>query len=294
MPKPCLQTGERLVVVKPKRFGTHLAAGLIIVLLLFIINAFIEGDIAWKYVSDYLFAPAVIKGVQATIIMTFLAMILGLALGCIAALMRMSNNVVMRSVSIGYIWLFRGIPALLQLLLWFNLALIFPQINFFGLFSVRTVDVMIPFVAALLGLGIQQGAYTAEVVRAGILSVDRGQIEAAQSIGMGKLQAMFRIILPQAMRMIVPPVGNETIGMVKLTSLASVIQYGEVLRSVEDIYYFNSRVIELLIVAAIWYMVIVTVLSIVQFYVERYFSRGWGNRQASSPMLQKKDAGKVA
>jgi len=170
----------------------------------------------------------------------------------------------------------------------------FFEINFFGLFSVRTVDVMIPFVAALLGLGIQQGAYTAEVVRAGILSVDRGQIEAAQSIGMGKLQAMFRIILPQAMRMIVPPVGNETIGMVKLTSLASVIQYGEVLRSVEDIYYFNSRVIELLIVAAIWYMVIVTVLSIMQFYVERYFSRGWGNRQASSPMLQKKDAGKVA
>jgi len=270
-----------LIIVKPKPYRTYIAAGLIVLVLLFIVNAFVEGDIAWGYVSANLFAPAVLKGVQATIIMTFLAMILGLALGVIAALMRMSNNVVMRSVSIGYIWLFRGVPALLQLLLWFNLALIFPQINFFGLASVRTVDVMTPFFAALLGLGIQQGAYTAEVVRAGILSVDKGQMEAAQSIGMSKLQAMFRIVLPQAMRMIVPPVGNETIGMVKLTSLASVIQYREVLRSVEDIYYVNSRVIELLIVAAIWYMVVVTILSIVQYYIERYFSRGWGSRSSN-------------
>src|SRR3569623_2089384 len=126
---------------------------------------------------------------------------------------------------------------------------------------------MTPCVAALLGLGIQQGAYTAEVVRSGILSVDRGQMEAAQSIGMTKLRAKLTIVLPQAMRVIVPPIGNETIGMLKLTSLASVIQYAEVLKSVEDIYYANSRVIELLIVAAIWYMVIVTVLSIVQIYV---------------------------
>jgi polar amino acid transport system permease protein len=141
---------------------------------------------------------------------------------------------------------------------------------------------MTPFVAVVLGLGIQQGAYTAEVVRAGILSVDKGQMEAAQSIGMTKLRATLKIVLPQAMRVIVPPIGNETIGMVKLTSLASVIQYAEVLKSVEDIYYANSRVIELLIVAAIWYMVIVTVLSVVQIYVERHFSKGWGRRNTSS------------
>jgi len=246
------------------------------------------------HVSAGLIVILLLRGVQATIIMTFLAMILGLMLGVIAALMRMSNNIVMRSAAVGYIWLFRGIPALLQLLLWFNLALIFPKIDFFGLFSVRTVDVMIPFVAALLGLGIQQGAYTAEVVRAGILSVDKGQMEAAQSIGMSKLQAMFRIVLPQAMRMIVPPVGNETIGMVKLTSLASVIQYREVLRSVEDIYYVNSRVIELLIVAAVWYMVVVTILSILQLYVERYFSRGWGTRQAGSRTGQDAEVAEAA
>jgi polar amino acid transport system permease protein len=154
--------------------------------------------------------------------------------------------------------------------------LIFPTISFFGAFSVNTVDVMTPFVAALLGLGIQQGAYTAEVVRSGTLSVDNGQMEAAQSIGMTKLRAMLTIVLPQAMRVIVPPIGNETIGMVKLTSLASVIQYSEVLRTVGDVYYANSRVIELLIVAGIWYMVIVTALSIGQSYIEKYFSRGWG------------------
>jgi polar amino acid transport system permease protein len=131
-------------------------------------------------------------------------------------------------------------------------------------------------------LGIQQGAYTAEVVRAGILSIDKGQMEAAQSIGMTKLKQMWNIVLPQAMRVIVPPIGNETIGMVKLTSLASVIQFSEILRSVEDVYYVNSRVIELLMVAAIWYMVVVTILSVAQIYVERYFSKGWGNRSSSA------------
>lgn len=268
----------QLNIVKPLKIGTHFSAAVILAVLVFISHAFWKGDIAWSYVSDNLFETKVLSGVLGTIIMTVCAMMLGISLGIIAALMRMSDNIVMRSVSVGYVWLFRGTPALLQLLLWYNLALIFPTISLFGFFPIRTVDVMTPFVAALLGLGIQQGAYTAEVVRAGILSIDKGQTEAAQSVGMTKLRAIFSIVLPQAMRVIVPPIGNETIGMVKLTSLASVIQYSEVLRSVEDVYYVNSRVIELLIVAAIWYMVIVTVLSIGQLYVERHFSRGWGRR----------------
>ncbi|MCP2158461.1 UNVERIFIED_ORG: polar amino acid transport system permease protein [Rhizobium sp. SLBN-170] len=270
-----------LTIVKPVKYANHLGAAIILIALAFVGNAFWKGDIAWSYVSANLLENTVVSGVGNTIIMTICAMLLGIALGVIAALMRMSDNVVLRSVAVGYIWLFRGTPALLQLLLWFNLALIFPTISLFGLFPVRTVDVMTPFVAALIGLGLQQGAYTAEVVRAGVLSVDRGQTEAAQSVGMTKLRAMFSIVLPQAMRVIVPPIGNETIGMVKLTSLASVIQFPEVLRSVEDVYYVNSRVIELLIVAAIWYMIIVTVLSIGQLYVERHFSQGWGRRSQS-------------
>jgi polar amino acid transport system permease protein len=201
-------------------------------------------------------------------------------LGVLVAIMRMSTNPVMRAVALGYVWLFRGTPAILQLLLWFNLALVFPSIGIPGWFEARTVDVMTPFVAALLGLGINQGAYTSEVVRAGLLSVDTGQYEAAKAIGMDRLKALRRIILPQAMRVIIPPVGNEFIGMVKLTSLASVIQYAEVLHNAENIYYANNRVIELLIVAGIWYLAVVAVLSLGQVRIEAHFARGAGRRAA--------------
>ncbi len=268
---------NQLKIIQPSRWGQQVSAALLLVVMLYIIHAFWTGQIAWRYVGENLLAAPVLDGVVSTIIMTFFAMLIGIALGTVMAVIRMSENPVLKGVAIVYIWLFRGTPALLQLLLWFNLALIFPEISLFGHFPIRTVDLMTPFVAALLGLGVQQGAYTAEVVRAGILSIDKGQMEAAQSIGMTRLRAMFRVVLPQAMRVIVPPIGNETIGMVKLTSLASVIQYSELLRSVEDVYYVNSRVIELLLVATLWYMVVVTVLSIGQFYVERFFSKGWGS-----------------
>lgn len=275
------QQSMDFVYVRPSHIGQKMTAVFLLSAFLFIAHAFYNGQIAWNYVGDNFFSVGVLKGVRNTIIMTFFAMLVGISLGTITAVVRMSDNRVLRSVAGFYIWLFRGTPELLQLLLWFNLALIFPTLSLFGHFSVSTVDVMSPFVAALIGLGVQQGAYTAEVVRAGILSIDKGQLEAAQSIGMTRAQAMRRIILPQAMRVIVPPIGNETIGMVKLTSLASVIQYSEVLRSVENIYYANSRVIELLIVAALWYLVVVSVLNIAQVYVERYFSRGWGGRPSS-------------
>jgi polar amino acid transport system permease protein len=285
---------DALVIMPQRKIGTKILAAVCIILLLLLVRAFWKGDIGWNYVADNLFSRTVMAGVVNTIIMTFCAMALGIVLGVIAAMMRMSENPVLRNVSIGYVWLFRGTPALLQLLLWFNLALIFPTIGIPGLFSLRTVDVMTPFVAALLGLGIQQGAYTAEVVRAGILSIDKGQMEAAQSIGMTRLHATLKIVLPQAMRVIVPPIGNETIGMVKLTSLASVIQFAEVLRSVEDVYYVNSRVIELLIVAAAWYMVVVTVFSIAQIYIERHFSKGWGRRNPTADQRTQALAGEVA
>jgi len=284
---------QKVKIARPMPYRQIIASIILFAALAFIIHAFWVGAIEWHYVSNYLFSPPILKGVRGTILMTVCAMILGILLGTIVAMMRMSTIPVLRSAAIGYIWLFRGIPALLQLLLWFNLALIFPTISFFGFFSVNTVNVMTPFVAALLGLGIQQGAYTAEVVRGGILSVDKGQMEAAQSIGMTKLRAMLTIVLPQAMRVIIPPIGNETIGMVKLTSLASVIQFSEILRTVGDVYYANSRVIELLIVAGIWYMVIVTVLSLGQSYIEKYFSKGWGRTSQSRKALPADPAGVV-
>ena len=265
----------------PRRYyGRYLASVVILAIVAYIVVAFARGQIDCVVVGRFLTAKSILKGLGNTIVMTILAMALGIVLGVIVAIMRLSTNPVLQAVAQAYVWLFRGTPVILQLLLWFNLALVFPVMGIPGLFEVRTVDIMTPFLAALLGLGVSQGAYTSEVVRAGLLSVDTGQYEAAKSIGMPKLQALRRVILPQAMRVIVPPIGNELIGMVKLTSLASVIQYAEMLHSAENIYYANARVIELLMVAGVWYLVIVTVLSLLQSRVELRFARGAGRPSA--------------
>ena len=265
---------ETLVIVKRRHYGRVVGAAIVLVALAAIVHAFVVGQIEWTYVGRFLTVPAIVSGLVNTIVMSILAMLLGLVLGVVFAVMRLSANPVLSTTALGYIWFFRAIPALLQLLLWYNLALVFPTVGIPGVATWKTVEVMTPFVAALLGLGIQQGAFTAEVVRAGLLSVDQGQYEAAQTIGMTRLQLLRRIIMPQAMRVIVPPVGNEFIGMVKLTSLASVIQYAEVLHSAQNIYYANSRVIELLLVAAFWYLIVVTILSLLQGRVEAYYERG--------------------
>ncbi|WP_316160374.1 amino acid ABC transporter permease [Bradyrhizobium sp. SZCCHNRI20481] len=261
-------------IARKAHWGRWLAAAVIVVILVAIGRAFARGQIEWSYVERFLTAPVILRGIVNTMVMAVAAMALGIALGVVVAIMRLSPNPVLRSVAAGYTWLFRGTPLILQLLLWFNLALVFPTIGIPGLWSARAVDVMTPFLAALLGLGINQGAYTSEVMRAGLLSVDIGQYEAAQAIGMGRLQALRRIILPQAMRVVIPPLGNEFIGLVKATSLASVIQYPEVLHSAENIYYANSRVIELLIVAGLWYLLVVSVLTPLQMLLERRFARG--------------------
>jgi polar amino acid transport system permease protein len=263
-----LPTARRL------HWGRWLAVAAILVVLGLIGRAFANGQIEWNYVARFLTVPVIVNGIVNTMVMAVLAMALGIALGVLIAIMRLSPNPVLRTVASGYTWLFRGTPLILQLLLWFNLALVFPTIGIPGIWSGRAVDIMTPFLAALLGLGINQGAYTSEVMRAGMLSVDSGQYEAAAAIGMSRMRALRRIILPQAMRVVIPPLGNEFIGMVKSTSLASVIQYPEVLHAAENIYYANSRVIELLIVAGLWYLLVVSILTPLQMLLERYFSRG--------------------
>lgn len=266
--------------IVPRRYvGRWVAAALIILLFAWVVKAFAEGQIAWKVVGQFLTAPAILNGLVNTVVMTACAMTLGIVLGVLFAIMYMSPNPVLRGSALFYIWFFRGTPLLLQLLLWFNLALVFPRLGIPGVLEFRTIDIITPFVATLLGLGMNQGAYTAEVVRSGILSVDVGQTEAAKAIGMTRLTTLRRIVLPQAMRVIIPPVGNEFISMVKLTSIASVIQFSEILRNAQTIYYANARVIELLIVAAIWYLLVVTLLQIGQFFLERYFSKGRGERR---------------
>jgi polar amino acid transport system permease protein len=273
-----------LTLVKPRHYGRWLTAAAILIILALIVKAFAEGQIAWHIVGRFLTVPAILYGLVNTIIMTFAAMALGITLGVLFAIMYMSPNPVLKSVAVFYIWFFRGTPLILQLLIWFNLALVFPRIGIPDVWSIRMVDVMTPWVATLLGLGINQGAYTAEVVRGGILSVDTGQTEAAQAIGMTRLTALRRIVLPQAMRVIIPPVGNEVVSMVKLTSIASVINFSEILRNAQTIYYANNYVIELLFVAAIWYLAVVTVLSIGQHFLERYFARGQKGSRAPRPV----------
>jgi polar amino acid transport system permease protein len=263
-----------MAVARQTHWRRWLGAAAILVVLAAIGRAFASGQIEWAYVGRFLTVKVILEGIVNTMVMAVLAMALGIVLGVVVAIMRLSPNPVLKSVAAGYTWLFRGTPLILQLLLWFNLALVFPTIGIPGLWSVRAVDVMTPFLSALLGLGINQGAYTSEVMRAGMLSVDAGQYEAAQAIGMGRLHALRRIILPQAMRVVIPPLGNEFIGMVKATSLASVIQYPEVLHNAENIYYANSRVIELLIVAGFWYLLVVSILTPLQMLLERRFARG--------------------
>jgi polar amino acid transport system permease protein len=263
-----------MMIARRAHWQRWLTAAVIVALLAVIGRAFAGDQIEWSYVGHFLAARVILEGIVNTMVMAVLAMALGIVLGVVVAIMRLSPNPVLRSVAAGYTWLFRGTPLILQLLLWFNLALVFPTIGIPGLWSVRAVDLMTPFLSALLGLGINQGAYTSEVMRAGMLSVDAGQYEAAQAIGMGRLRALRRIILPQAMRVVIPPLGNEFIGMVKATSLASVIQYPEVLHNAENIYYANSRVIELLIVAGFWYLLVVSILTPLQMLLERRFARG--------------------
>jgi polar amino acid transport system permease protein len=255
-------------------WGRWTAAALIVVVLLALARAFAHGQIEWSYVGRFLTVPVIINGIVNTVVMAVAAMALGIIIGLTVAVMRLTTNPVLQAVAGGYTWLFRGTPVILQLLLWFNLALVFPVIGIPGIWSARAVDIMTPFLSALLGLGINQGAYTSEVIRAGMLSVDEGQYEAAQAIGMTRLRILRRIVLPQAMRVVIPPLANEFIGMVKMTSLASVIQYPEVLHNAENIYYANSRVIELLIVAGIWYLAVVSVLTPLQMLLERRFARG--------------------
>lgn len=260
--------------VRPVHWGRIAAAAVLLVMLALLVRAFAQGKIDWVVVGRFLTWPTILAGLRNTLVMAVAAMALGTVLGVLAAIARASPNPVLRGTAVFYAWLFRGTPIILQLLLWFNIALVFPVIGIPGVLSERAVVLMTPFTAALLGLALAEGAYVSEIVRSGMLSVDRGQYEAAQSIGMPYVRALRRIILPQAMRVIVPPLGNQFIAMVKMTSLASVIQYTELLHSAETLYYANSKVIELLIVAAAWYLVVVTALSLGQAMVERRFARG--------------------
>ncbi|PWJ88581.1 amino acid ABC transporter membrane protein (PAAT family) [Mesorhizobium loti] len=261
-------------IVRLKHVGRWIGALVVVVALALLVQAFAHGQIHWATVGEFLTAGVIVRGFGNTLLISFFAMIIGVSLGTLFAIMRLSANPVTRFVAWLYVWVFRGTPVMLQLLIWFNIALVFPRLVIPGLYEARMVDVVTPFVAALLGLGINEGAYMTEVVRGGISSVDHGQTEAAKTLGMSRFQTLRRIILPQAMRLIIPVMGNSAIGMLKFSSLAAAISMGEMLNAAQQIYFINGAVIELLFVCGIWYLAGTTVLSIVQYYIEQHFGRG--------------------
>jgi polar amino acid transport system permease protein len=277
-------TPEALVAVPVRHWGRWASGVVVVALLGLLVYAFGTADIKYSTTRHFFTFDTLVKGAANTLLLSVTAQALGIALGIVFAVMRQSSNPVTSAVSWLYIWFFRGTPVLLQLLIWFNLALVFPTLSIPGLFSEDTNKVMTPFVAALLGLGINEGAYMAEIVRAGIGAVDEGQTEAAQALGMRRGLMLRRIVLPQAMRVIIPPTGNEFINMLKTSSLASIVTYGELLRASQNIYTNNLQIVELLFAAALWYLALTSVFSIGQFYVERRFSRGASRNIALTPL----------
>lgn len=231
-------------------------------------------NIQWNEVGSYLTARSVLDGIGLTLLLTLAAQSIGVAGGIVLAVMRRSSNPVLKTISGLYLWIFRGTPVLIQIIFWYNLALIFPvvalHVPFTTIgFSVATNSLITPVAAAIIALGLNEAAYMAEIVRGGLISVEQGQSDAAATVGMNRGQAMRYVILPQALRTIVPPTGNELINMLKNTSLVSVIAARELLTASQQIYAVNYLVIELLIVASIWYLALSTVASLAQAYLER-------------------------
>ncbi|MGW1836629.1 amino acid ABC transporter permease [Streptomyces sp. BBFR2] len=261
-------TPPRIVARRP--LGQWAAAAVVLVLLGLVLRSVAGNDaFRWDLVAAYFLTVPVLNGLLLTLWLTAAVMILGFTLGTLLATMRLSANPVLRGVSSGYIWLFRSMPVLVQLLFWFNIGALYPTI-----LGVRTVTLLSPPAIAVIGLTLHEAAYAAEVVRAGILSVDRGQTEAAQSLGLGRWRRLRRIVLPQAMRSIVPPAGNMLIGTLKGTSVVSMIAVSDLLYSVQLIYHRTYQVIPMLLVATVWYVIITSLLSVGQHYVERRYARG--------------------
>ena len=257
-----------------RHWGQQISGVIVVAVLVALLYAVATNEnLDWVIVGQNLFGPTILSGLWVTVSLTVLSMIIGIVLGVAVAVMRLSPNKVLNSVAGGYIWIFRGTPVLVQLLLWFNLALFFPRLGL-GEFSLDTNTVITAFVAALLGLGLNEGAYMAEIVRGGILSVDHGQKEAAQALGMRGRSTMFKVVLPQAMRVIIPPMGNELITVLKMTSLVTVIAAPDLLNRAQVISSRNFYIFELLIVATIWYLILTTITTLIQVQLEKRFARG--------------------
>jgi polar amino acid transport system permease protein len=273
--------------------GRWVAIVILAVLAAMFVHMLLTNDeFRWDFMIDNMFTPAVLEGVRTAIIMTILAMVLGVAIGIVVAVMRLSPNPVLSSVAWAYTWFFRAVPRIVLLILFGNLGILYERYSFglpfdeqignlFGfdldgeLFGIDSRTLLTGFVAGLIGLSLSEGAYMAEIVRAGISSIDPGQTEAAQALGMSRSLAMRRVVLPQAMRVIVPPTGNETIAMLKDTSLLAFVPVtNELFYQLQAIAGRTFVVFPMLVAACLWYLALTSVLMVGQYFLEKRFSRG--------------------
>lgn len=294
---------EAIQAVPVRHPGRWVAAALLVLLTAMFVHMLVTNDaFQWRFLLDNAFTPPVLRGVRATVILAVLSMAIGVALGVVLAVMRLSPNPLLSGVAWAYVWFFRAVPRIVLLILFGNLGILYARYEFglpfdqqiadlLGidldgrLFGIDARDAISGFTAAVAGLALSEAAYMAEIVRAGIQSVDLGQTEAAQALGMSRAQTIRRIVLPQAMRVIVPPTGNETIAMVKDTSLVAFVPYYELFFQLQGIGGRTFQVFPMLVAACLWYLAIVSVLMVGQYFLERRFSRGVAARTTGGPAL---------
>ncbi|MFD6820812.1 amino acid ABC transporter permease [Streptomyces sp. NPDC060085] len=282
---------QDLEVVPVRNYGRWIAAALSLLALAGLVGSLAKNrNLHWNVIGDYLFAPLILDGLTTTLWLTAAAMAVGLGIGTMIAVMRLSTSPVLYGLATFFVWIFRGTPLLVQIIFWGYAAALYKNVKIgvpfthITFFQTQTNSLLTPAIAALLALGLNEAAYASEIVRAGIQSVDPGQAEAAHSLGMRPALTTRRIVLPQAMRVIIPPMGNETINMLKMTALVSVISAHDLMSNIQDVYAQNYQVISMLVVASIWYLVLVTLLSIPQAWLERRYGRGTARSGHVSPL----------
>ncbi len=254
---------------KPIRLGQIISGtSAILALALIILTVARNQTVQWGEIPRYMVDPVILDGVVLTLQLTAGAMVFGIAFGCIIAIMATSQNVVLKALAVAFVWWFRGVPLIVQIFFWFNIALFIPQVGI-GTYSISINDLVTPALAGFLALGLHEAANMSEIIRGGLTAVDRGQREAALSLGLRSLQTLRTVVLPQAIRLIVPPTGNQAIGMLKASAIVSVIGMQDLLTQAQAIYARNFLVIELLCVASLWYLLITSIASIGQHFLEK-------------------------
>ncbi|WP_162903819.1 amino acid ABC transporter permease [Leucobacter sp. wl10] len=297
MSAPASSADDDVEAIPLRRPWRYISAAVVLAFVVwFVVAVATNPNLDFGAVGEFLFDARILEGVWLTILITVISMVVSTLLAVVIAAMRLSPNPVLMSVAWFYVWAFRGTPVLVQIVLWGYLGLLFDQIRL-GIpltdvvfWSIDTNTLVTPFIAGLLALTLNQAAYSSEIVRAGMISVDEGQREAAYSLGMSPLYTFRRVLLPQAMRVIIPPMGNELISMLKNTSLLSVIAVMELYTQAQVISSSNLKQVELLIVVSLWYLFMTSVLSVPQYYLERRFGRGSSRNLPPTPFKRLRTA----